>query len=100
MPHDVPNIHPAGKSFSGTITDHGFSETQGGNFQIFVTIENNESGQKITAFLALSEKAAEWTVKKLRACGYDGFDFNELADGERLRGNVVLYDVEHENPVK
>lgn len=88
-------LHPAGKNFRGEIVTTGFSDTKGGDPQIFVSIMNSDTGEQITKFLSMSEKAIEWTVKQLRRCGYHGFDFAELDDGTLLAGNQVLYDVEH-----
>lgn len=91
------NLHPAGKNFRGTIVDYGFSETKDGREQVFVKLQNDDTGEIVTAFMALTEKAAEWTVKKLRACGFNGFSFEDLDDGGvALRGNKVLYEVEHD----
>jgi len=94
MPHD---LHPAGKGFLGTITDHGFSESKDGASQVFLTIQNDDNPQHIiTKFLSMSEKAIEWTVKQLRRAGFTGYDFTDLADGQLLVGNQVRYEVEHE----
>ena len=90
-------LHPEGKGFRGIITDHGIIEAKSGTPQVFVKIQNSdEPSHNATAFMALTDKAVEWTVKKLRGCGYTGFDFQELGDGTLLAGNQVLYQVEHE----
>ena len=89
------NLHPAGKNFRGEIVTHGFSEAGTGAEQIFITIANADTGEQITKFLSLSEKAIEWTVKQLRRCGYTGFDFADLESGDLLAGNPILYDIEH-----
>ena len=97
MSHE--DMHPAGKGFRGTITDHGFSEAKSGSDQLFLVIRNNETDRLITKYLALTDAAIEWTVKQLRRAGYSGFSLSDLADGQRLVGNEVAYDVEHEiNP--
>ena len=96
-------LHPAGKSFAGVILDHGFSETKNGASQIFVAIQNAESGAEITAFMSLAEtmtrtgkQVVEYTIEKLRRCGFTGFSMAELADGELLKGNEIRYEVVHE----
>lgn len=90
MPHDQ---HPTGW-FLGEVIDHGFNEAGTNTPQIFVRLRS-EAGE-ITAFLSMTEKAIEYTVKKLRACGYVGFDFGELEDGKLLIGNQVKYQVTSE----
>jgi hypothetical protein len=97
MPPEDKNIHPAGKGFRGVVTDHGFSEAGTGADQVFVTIQNSNTPERsITAFLAMTDKAIKWTVKKLRACGFTGYDFTDLADGKLLVGHEVIYEVEHD----
>jgi len=93
MPHE---LHPAGR-FLGTITDHGFSDTKAGSDQLFMNIENEDNpDNRIIAFLALTDAAIKWTISKLRAAGYRGYHFGDLADGKLLRGNRISYTVKHE----
>ena len=96
-------LHPEGKSFPGVILDHGFSDTKSGASQVFVLIQHAETGEEITAFMSLSEKitrtgksVVEYTIEKLRRCGFTGFSMAELADGELLKGNEIRYEVVHE----
>ena len=96
-------LHPQGKSFRGVILDHGFSDTKSGKPQVFVAIQNADTGAEITAFMSLAETVtrsgktvAEYTVEKLRRCGFTGFSMSELADGELLKGNEIRYEVIHE----
>ena len=41
MPRD---LHPEGKNFPGVILDHGFSETKNKKPQVFVLIQNADTG--------------------------------------------------------
>jgi hypothetical protein len=84
--------HPTGW-FEGEVTGHGFIEASTGTPQVFVGLRSDE-GHEITAFLALTEAAVEHTVKKLRACGFKGFDFAQIEDGTLLVGNKVRYQVQ------
>lgn len=96
-------LHPVGKNFNGEILTHGFSETKNHKEQVFVSIKNTETGKEITAFMSLSDKVTrsgkkvvEYTIEKLRRCGFRGYQMAELASGELLKGNEILYEVEHE----
>jgi len=96
MSHDY-DLHPAGWFF-GHVTNHGFSDSKGGNPQIFVSFEDEaDSSNRITAFLSMTDASIEYTVKKLRACGYVGSELDELWDGQLLAGNRVRYQVLHES---
>jgi hypothetical protein len=103
MPHD--NLHPAGKGFRGVITGHGVSEAKNSNQQIFIHIQNQEtSDQRITAFLSMSETKTrtpgmtviDYTVDKLRRCGWKGYSLADIENGELLVGNEIIYEVDHE----
>lgn len=90
MPYEM---HPAG-DFRAQILDHGFSESTTGTPQ-FTTVFETEHG-RITGFFALTDKAAEHTLKKIRAMGYEGDDLSDLEDGDVLRGCYCTIQVVHE----
>jgi hypothetical protein len=104
MPLENENLHPEGKGFRGTITGHGVSEAKSGAQQIFVQIQNSEvPDQRITAFMSMAETVTstgrsviDYTVEKLRRCGWKGFSLSEIEAGEMLVGNEIIYEVEHE----
>lgn len=94
------NLHPTGWHM-GRITDHGFSEASTGADQLFVAFQTDHG--LITAYMQLSDKVTktgktiiEYTVDKLRACGFKGSSFGELEDGTALRGNEALVEVIHD----
>jgi len=88
------NIHPAGQ-FAATVADHGITKTSNGKEQVAVKFETEHGF--ITGFFALSEKAIEYTLEKLQACGFDGSSLLELqSDPPRLAGNKCSIKVVHE----
>lgn len=98
-------LHPAGKGFRGVITGHGVSEAKNHNQQVFVQIQNEEfPDQQITAFMSLAETKTrtpgmtviDYTVDKLRRCGWKGYSLTDIEAGELLVGNKIIYEVEHE----
>lgn len=91
MPRDM---HPEG-NFTAEIADHGFSEAQTGTMQFWAVFET-EAG-KITGYFPLTEAAAEGSLKKIVAMGYDGTNLGaDLSDGTLLRGRKCVIAVKHE----
>lgn len=87
------DMHPAG-TFRAEIVDHGYSETKAGTPQFTVQF-STESGT-IAGFFAMTDKAIEHTIKKIRAMGYEGDDLDDLADGTVLKGCYCSIQVTHE----
>ncbi len=85
--------HPDG-NFPATVMDHGFANAKTGTPQLWIVFET-EAGT-ITAFLPLTDAAAEGSLRKLAATGYTGSDLAELSDGSKLRGNRCVISVKHE----
>lgn len=85
--------HPDG-NFDATVLDHGFSKAKTGTDQLWLTFET-EAGQ-ITAFLPLTDAAADGSLRKLAATGYSGANLAELADGTMLKGNRCVITIRHE----
>jgi len=88
------DLHPKGL-FKATIADHAYQTSSRGTATLAVQFETDEG--EIRGFFALSDKAAEHTIRKIRAMGYEGDDLGELADGNVLRGNACQIDVEHDD---
>lgn len=87
--------HPTGW-FEGEIVENGLTESKEGNPQVYIKIKNTDGGYDgapMTAFLSLSEKALKWTVDKLRASGFKGFNIEDLGEEDLLAGNIVKYQV-------
>ena len=91
-------LHPKG-FFKAEITDHGFAKTEAGTDYLavkFLTLLDGEKVGEITGFFFLTDKAAEYTVQKIRAMGYTGDDLRDLAkDPPILMGNMVQISVDH-----
>lgn len=86
-------LHPVGH-FPATIMDHGFSSAKTGTYQFWAVFET-ESGQ-ITGYFPLTEQAADGSIKKIAAMGYNGSDLAELADGDMLKGCCCVITVKHD----
>jgi len=96
MPHD--NNHPDG-FFEATITSHCFTVNSNGKDRITFHVRTEfempggmqEEGH-LRGDLYLTEAAAPYTAKKLRAMGFRGASFGELED-DSLAGNRVRVQV-------
>lgn len=88
-------LHPEGR-FKAVIEDHGYMPTKDGSGMQFFAKFNTNDGKVITGFFALSGGAAEHTLKRIRAMGYNGDDMNELTEGNVLIGNECEIEVKHE----
>lgn len=91
MPPEI-TLHPEG-NFPAEVTDHGFSQARTGTVQLWITFET-EAG-RITAYLPLTDAAADGSLRKLAATGYTGTNLSELADGSVLRGKCCVITVRH-----
>jgi hypothetical protein len=91
-------LHPKG-FFKAEILDHGFAKTDSGTnyFAVkFATLLEGEKVGEITGFFYLTDKAAEFTIQKIRAMGYEGDDLRDLAKVPPiLQGRTVKISVEH-----
>jgi len=80
-----------------TITGHGLSEAATGTPQIWIAFQN-EAGQHINAYLAITENTWEFASKKLEAAGFraqdHGMDFTKLNGSDMLVGNRCSIVVE------
>lgn len=69
----------------------------------FEVQDGENQGERISGYFALSDAAAEYTLEKLRNCGWTGTDIGEL-DGPgasaSMKANVVELVVEPEQQVK
>lgn len=89
----MPTLHPAG-DFRAEILDHGFSETQSGTPQFVVKFRTEHD--TINGYFAMTDRAIEHTIKKIRAMGYEGDDLSDLEDGALLRGLFCSIQVTHD----
>lgn len=85
--------HPAG-NFRAEILDHGWSESSTGTPQFTVKFQT-EHGH-VNGYFPMTDRAAEHTLRKIRAMGYEGDDLDDLADGSVLKGCFCQIQVTHE----
>lgn len=85
-------IHPEGYH-DATVEDHGFSDGKKGP-QLWVKFKTPEG--VITGFFSLTEKAAGYTIDKIRNLGFQGDDLGLLADGKALQGGWCTISIQHE----
>lgn len=65
--------------------------------------DGDHKGERISGYFALSDAAAEYTLEKLRNCGWTGSDIGDLLDkvvSATMAANVVELVVEPEDQVK
>lgn len=90
----MAELHPVGL-FDAMVLDHGFRESKkSGTLSLNISFQT-EHGTLYTD-LYLTEKAAEKTIEKLRAIGWQGDDLSELKDGTAMRGMKCKVTVSHE----
>ena len=87
------SMHPAGR-FDAEIIEHGITFATTGTEQVVVKFQTSEG--TITGWFAMTEKAAEYTIEKLRNMGFAGSDLAEVNDGECLIGHRCNIVVVHE----
>lgn len=88
----MSNIHPAG-TYPAKVVESGLSTSKNGTDQINVRF-NTEHGS-VGGFFFLTDKAAEWTMKKLAAMGFTGDSLADLNNGA-IDGNECVVVVKHE----
>lgn len=96
----MAELFPKG-NYLATVLEHGFGKTPSGSEQ-FVVKFDTEAGV-ITGYFSLAEtvndkgkSAADYTMGKIRAMGFNGDDLGELAEGDLLAGNKCDITVEHD----
>jgi len=86
-------MHPSG-TFEAEVIEHAITESSKGTPQVAVKFETSEG--EITGWFALTDKAAEYTVEKLRAMGFQGDDLSQINDGQCMVGNQCNLVIEHD----
>lgn len=69
-----------------------YGKTSNGNDQIVIDLEL-ESGERVSTFLVFSDKAAKYSMDRLRALGWKG---NDLTDLTGIDQNEVAVEVKYE----
>ena len=70
-----------------------YGQTKNGNDQIVIDLNLLDIGEKVSTFLVFTDKAAEYSLDRLRACGWKGDDLSNL-DG--IDANEVEVEVKYE----
>ncbi len=76
------------------VVEHGIGTGKNAP-QVIVKFDTEEG--EITGYFSLSDKAAEYTIKKVRAMGFQGDDMSQLNDGECILGNFCDIQVVHDD---
>lgn len=79
-----------GKAIKGS---EQYGQTSNHNDQIVLDLDLLDIGEKVSTFLVFSDKAAEYSIDRLRACGWSGDDLGNL-DG--IDANEVEVEVKYE----
>ncbi len=78
-----------GKAVAGS---EQYGATSNGNDQIVIDL-TLDTGDTVSTFLVFSEKAAPWSMKRLRALGWSGTDLTDLTG---IDSNEVDVEVKYE----
>lgn len=70
-----------------------YGQTSNGNDQIVIDLDLPDIGEKVSTFLVFTDKAAQYSLDRLRACGWKGDDLSNL-DG--IDANEVDVEVKYE----
>jgi len=88
-------IHPQG-TYDAVIMNHGFCMSKGKNPKEQFWAQFHTDAGQITGYFYLTNDAAEHTIKKIRAMGYQGDDLRLLSDGQALFKNLCQITVQHD----
>lgn len=89
----MAKIHTPGL-FPAVVVEHGWSESKNGTPSLTVAFQTDEG--MIRGWFYMTDKAAQHTIKKIRAMGYTGDDLRELGNGMCIRGNACVIEIQHE----
>lgn len=84
-----PGIY-LGRAIAGS---EQYGSTSNGNDQIVININLLDLGETVSTFLVFSDKAAPWSMKRLRALGWTGSDLTNL---EGIDSQDVDVEVKYE----
>lgn len=88
------SLHPEGQ-FPAFIRDHGLSTSSTGNPQLWVKFETEHG--TINGWFAMTDRAIQYTVEKVRNMGFDGHNFADLnKEPAILAGKEVTITVSNE----
>ncbi len=70
-----------------------YGTTSNGNDQVVIDLELLDIGEKVSTFLVFSERAAKYSMERLRALGWSGNDLSNLSG---ISTNEVEVEVKYE----
>jgi hypothetical protein len=68
-----------------------YGTTKSGNDQIVIDLDVPSLGRQFSTFLVFTDKSAEYELKRLRACGWDGDDISNLAGIDKNEIDVQVF---------
>lgn len=86
-----------GKAIAGS---EQYGTTSNGNDQIVIDLDLLDVGERVSTFLVFSEKAAPYSMKRLRACGWEGTDLSNLSGIDKNEVDVEVKYEEYQGEMK
>lgn len=77
----------------GIASSEQYGTSQKGTDQIAVDLNLSDFGERVTTFLYFSDAAAQYSIERLRAMGWEGDDLSNLAGIDR---NIVNVEIKFE----
>lgn len=74
----------------GVAGSEQYGTTSNGNDQIVVDVDLTDIGTRVSTFLVFTDKAAQFSIDRLRALGWDGNDLTNLTGIDRNEVDVVV----------
>lgn len=73
-----------------------YGTTSKGNDQIVLELDLLDIGERVSTFLVFSDNSAEFSVDRLRACGWEGEDLSNLQGIDRNEVSVSVWYEEYQ----
>ena len=96
------NLIPEG-TYRAKATDAALGETQGGAEQVaiaFAILTPGFESHRVAYYGTFGIKALEYTVKAMRACGWQGLDLSDLSGIDANEVNLVIAHEEYNGTVR
>lgn len=90
-----PGIY-RGKAVAGS---EQYGQTSNGNDQIVLDLQL-DTGDTVSTFLVFSDKAAQWSIKRLRALGWEGDNLGDLTGIDRSEVDIEVKYEEYKGELK
>lgn len=93
----IPAGNYRGKAVAGS---EQYGETSNNNDQIVIDLDLTDIGERVSTFLVFSEKAAPYSMKRLRALGWEGTDLTNLQGIDSKEVDVEVKYEEYQGEMK